>query len=108
MSDITLGQIEAFIVWIGGFIGATSVIVVAVKKAIEKGFKPVNDKIERVDRNSTMNYLVDKMTEIDKGEKLDGVSRKRFIDQYEHYTKDLEGNTYIKEEYDRLKKEGKL
>ena len=108
MSEITLGQIEALFVWIGGFIGATSVIVVAVKKAIEAGFKPVNDKIDRVDKNSTMNYLVEVMDKVDKGGKLEGVARKRFFDEYEHYTEDLDGNTYVKEEYERLKKEGKL
>lgn len=108
MSEITLGQIEALFVWIGGFIGATSVIVVAVKKAINAGFKPVNDKIDRVDKNATMNYLVEVMDKVDKGHKLEGVARKRFFDEYEHYTEDLDGNTYVKEEYDRLKKEGKL
>ena len=108
MSNITLGQIEAFFLWIGGFIGATSVVVVAVKKAIEAGFKPVNDKIDKVDKNATMNYLVARMDEIDHGQKLEGVPRKRFLEEYEHYTKDLGGNTYIHEEYERLKKEGKL
>ena len=108
MSNITLGQIEAFFLWIGGFIGATSVVVVAVKKAIEAGFKPVSDKIDKVDKNATMNYLVDKLSDIDKGQTLEGVARKRFFDEYQHYTEDLNGNTYIKEEYNRLKKEGKL
>lgn len=108
MNDITLGQIQNFMVWITGFVGAVFVIVKAVQKAIEKGFKPVNDKIDRVDKNSTMNYLVEVMDKVDKGHKLEGVARKRFFDEYEHYTEDLDGNTYVKEEYDRLKKEEKI
>ena len=108
MSEITLGQIQNWMVWIIGFIGATITIVKAVRKAIETGFKPVNDKIDKVDKNATMNYLVARMDEIDHGQKLEGVPRKRFLEEYEHYTKDLGGNTYIHEEYERLKKEGKL
>ena len=108
MNEITLGQLQNWMLWGIGFVGATITIINAVKKAIETGFKPVNDKIASVDKNATMNYLVDKMSDIDNGLKLEGVARKRFIDEYEHYTKELNGNTYIKEEYDRLKKEGKL
>jgi len=108
MNEITLGQIQNWMIWAIGFVGATITIIKAVRKAIDSGFKPINDKITSVDKNATMNYLVDKMNDIDKGEKLDGVARKRFFDEYQHYTKDLEGNTYVKEEYDRLKKEGKL
>ena len=108
IDGITLGQLQNFMLWVIGFAGATITIVKAVKKAISVGFAPLTDKIASVDRNATMNYLVDKMSDIDSGLKLDGVARKRFIDEYEHYTKDLNGNTYIKEEYDRLKKEGKL
>lgn len=108
MDNITLGQISNITLWVIGFAGATATIVKAVKKAIESGFKPINEKIEEVDKNATMNYLVDKMDEIDKGFKIEGVSKKRFVDQYEHYTKELKGNTYIHDEYERLKKEGKL
>ena len=108
MSEITLGQIESLLVWIGGFIGAVSVIVVAVKKAVSTGLKPIMDKIDKVDKNATMNYLVARMDEIDKGHKLEGVPRKRFMDEYQHYTEDLKGNTYIKEDYERLKREGKI
>ena len=108
MSEITLGQIESLMVWATGFVGGLWIIVKAVQKAIDKGFKPVYDKIDKVDKNSTMNYLVEVMDKVDKGHKLEGVARKRFFDEYEHYTDDLDGNTYVKEEYDRLKKEGKL
>jgi len=108
MQDITLGQIENLMVWVTGFIGGIWIIVKAVKKAIDKGFEPINKAINSVDKNATMNYLVARMDEIDNGQKLEGVPRKRFLEEYEHYTKDLGGNTYIHEEYDRLKKEGKL
>lgn len=108
MDNITIGQLRDLALWLIGFCGATATIVTAVKKAIAKGFEPIDKKIEKVDKNATMNYLVARLDEIDKGTKLDGVSKKRFYEEYEHYTKDLKGNTYIHEEFERLKREGKI
>lgn len=108
MSNVTLQQVWDFMAWFIGFGGATMAIVKAVKTAIEKGFKPINEKIDRVDKNATMNYIVSQMHEIENGTKLDGVSKMRFYEQYQHYTEDLHGNTYIHDEFERLKKEGKL
>ena len=108
MGEITLNQIWSAMQWVIGFAGSAIAIVVAVKKAISEGFKPIDEKITKVDKNATMNYIVARLDEIDKGNKLDGVSKKRFYEEYEHYVKDLKGNTYIHDEFERLKKEGKL
>jgi len=113
MDEITLGQISNIMLWAIGFFGATFTIVKAVKTAIEKGFKPVNEKIDTVDLNATKNYLVQQIAEIDRNGSIDPVSKLRFYEQYEHYTKPkkeggLEGNTYIKDEVERLKREKKL
>ena len=108
MDNITIGQLRDLILWLIGFGGATTTIITAVKKAIVKGFEPIEKKIEKVDKNATMNYIVARLDEIDKGDKLDGVAKKRFYEEYEHYVKDLKGNTYIHDEFERLKKEGKL
>ena len=45
MNEITLGQIESILLWLTGFGGGIAIIVKAVKKAIEAGFKPVNEQI---------------------------------------------------------------
>ena len=94
--------------WGIGLVGATITIVKSVQKVIKSAFEPIETKIDKVDKNATMNYIVARMDEIDKGTKLDGVAKMRFVEQYEHYTKDLKGNTYIHDEYERLKREGKL
>ena len=108
IENITVGQIYGWLTTLIGIGGATIVIVNAVRKAIDKGFAPINEKIDKVDKNACMNYIVSVLDDIDKGNKLEGVARKRFYEQYEHYTKDLNGNTYIHDEFERLKKEGKL
>lgn len=113
MNEITLGQISNFMLWIIGFGGSTVAIVTAVKKAIRKGFEPIEKKIDNVDLNATKNYLVQMISEVDRNGKIDDASKIRFWEQYEHYTKPkseggLQGNSYIKEEVNRLKKEGKI
>lgn len=130
MAEIKLGDIYAWLVGALAVIGTATGVYTFLKKGINKVFHPLtvkletlsndlnkkidklqetmDEKLDKVDRNATMNYLVARMADIDNGEKLDGVARKRFIDEYEHYTKELSGNSYIKEEFDRLKAEHKL
>ena len=112
MNDITLGQISDLMVWVIGFGGSTFAIITAVKKAISKSFEPINKKIDTVDMNATKNFLVRCIADIDKNG-IDDVTKVRFYEQYEHYIKPkkeggLGGNSYIKSEVERLKKEGKL
>lgn len=108
MDNITLGQISNVMLWVIGFGGSTAAIVAAVQKAIKKGFEPINKKIDAVDMNSTKNYLVQQIGEIDRNGYIDGAAKVRFYEELQHYEKDLAGNSYIKDEVERLKKEGKL
>jgi hypothetical protein len=119
MQDITLGQISGALIFCIGLIGAVITMVHYFKKILDNTFKPTNDKIDnleknlankidKVDKNATMNYIVRCFNDIDRGIVLDSASKMRLKDQYEHYIKDLNGNTYIHDEYERLKREGKL
>lgn len=112
MGNVTLDQIYNFAGWCIGFVSATLVIVRAVKTAIANSFKPIDKKIDTVDLNATKNFLVRCIADIDR-HGIDDVTRLRFYEQYEHYSKPkseggLGGNSYIKDEVERLKKEGKL
>ena len=115
MSDVTLGQISVTIAFIVALITGVKYLLNEFKKALEHALKPTNDKIDKidnkvdkVDKNATMNYIVRCFNDMDRGIKLDSAALMRLKDQYEHYIKDLNGNTYIHDEYERLKKEGKL
>lgn len=108
MGELTLNQLRDFMLWLIAFVTAVFTIIKGVNAGVEKALKPINDKVDRVDKNATMNYLVARIDDIDEGKKIDGVNRKRFFEEYEHYTKDLQGNSYIKEEVERLKREKKL
>lgn len=107
MENITLGQINGFLVYIVGLIGVITTVYKTVKTGIDKGFKPLNDKIDKVDMNATKNFLVARISEIKAGAELDDISKERFIEQYDHY-KSMGGNSYIKLEVEKLQKENKI
>ena len=108
MENITIGQINAFLVYIVGLGATVYTVYKTVASGLKKGLKPIIDKIDAVDINATKNYLVARLSEIDDGQKIEGVNRERFYEELEHYQKDLKGNSYIMAEIERLKKEGKL
>ena len=118
MENWTLGGINAFLVFVITFAGTLTGVYMLIKKVLNKIMQPINVKLEtltidmnnqlsKVDKNATMNYLVRCMEDLEKGATLEGVSRLRFIEQYEHYIA-IGGNSYVKEEYERLKKLGKI
>ena len=107
MENITIGQINGFLVYIVGLIGILTTVYKTVKSGIDKGLKPINDKIDKVDINATKNYLVARISEIKQGQVLDDIAKERFVEQYDHYIQ-LGGNSYIKLEVEKLKQDNKL
>ena len=107
MENITIGQINGFLIYLMGLIGVLITVYNTIKKGIDKGLKPINDKIDKVDINATKNYLASSISDIKRGHALDDITRQRFIEQYDHYVR-LGGNSYITLEVDKLKKEGRL
>lgn len=118
MEGITLGQISLAIGFIVAFVGGVKYILSDMKKITEKALKPTNDKIDAMEKrltkeiqksdlNATKNFLVARLQDLKDGHGLDDISKERFFEQYEHY-KSLGGNSYISNEVDRMRKEGKL
>lgn len=118
MENITLGQISIAIAFIVTFIGGVKYILNDMNKVVEKALKPTNgkidglektlkDEISKSDMNATKNFLVARISDLKAGVKLDDITLERFWEQYEHYI-NLGGNSYIKNEVEKLKKEGVL
>ena len=104
METITLGQISNALAWIVAFGGSITAIIVALKKIIEKQLSPINHKIEKIDINQCRNYLVEFLADIENGVKKDEAQIKRAHEVYDHYKKDLDGNSYIGDKWERLMK----
>lgn len=77
-----------------------------VDKAVDNKFKealePINEKLDNVnadikklDKNQCMNFLVEFIEDSKNGIPKDDIQKKRASEVYDHYTKDLGGNSYI-------------
>lgn len=119
MNGITLGDISNVLVFIAGVLTAGGTIAGFMSKRFGKMMKeqlqPLNDKIDglskqvhQVDIDNTKNYLQQQISAIDAGDRLDTAARERFYENYDHYTNDLNLNSWVHKEVDRLEKEGKL
>lgn len=118
MEQITLGQVAAALTFIVGFIGSVSYIHKNIKKWIADATKPrfdqVDDRIDKLDAKvegidlaTCKNFLVARLSELEKGKPLEGIEKERFYDQYEHYKKHG-GNSYITQWFEDMKERGKL
>lgn len=101
MDNVTLGQVSNVLVWIVGFIGTISTIIMAIKKIIASQLKPLLNKIDKLDINQCRNYLVDFLADIEQGISKDETQIKRAYEVYDHYA-ELGGNSYIHDKWEKL------
>ena len=118
MENITLGQITAAIGIIGILIGGYKALQKNIREGLQKIvsdlLKPITDSInqinvrlDKVDMESTKNFLVRCLSDVEKGEKMTETETERFWEQYEHYTS-AGGNTYIKNKVEDLRDKGRI
>lgn len=119
MENITIGAISETMKFILEFGGLIVAIFVAVKKAVNKAFEPMNKrmdeieenmkkKIEEVELQTTKNFLIQELSEIKRNkDPLDEVTKKRFFEEYDAYIARKQ-NSYIKHEVEECQKKGLL
>lgn len=90
------------IILIASLITAVTTIIVAIKKILVKMFEPINKKIDNLDMGQARNYLVDFLADVENGEKKDECQIERAYELYDHYTKDLGGNSYIHSKWQKV------
>lgn len=104
MEKITLGQIANAITFVVALAGSISALLVGIKKIFNKQLEPLNETIKQLDINQCKNYLVRFLADVESGEKLDNAEIERAYEAYDHYTKDLNANSYIHDKWERLMK----
>lgn len=103
-----MGEISNVIILIASIITAVTTIIVAIQKILKKTFEPINKKIDNIDLGQARNYLVDFLADIEAGVKKDECQIERAYELYDHYTKDLHGNSYIHAKWEKNMKERKV
>lgn len=111
LGNLTLDNLAADIGLLTVIAIGFSTVYVKLKEVlintIKEQLKPVTDAIDKVDKETTKNFLVRCISDIERGDILCETERERFYEQYEHYLAQG-GNTYIKAKVDKLIAEGKL
>ena len=77
MENITLGEIFNVLKFIVEFVGIVGTILIGFKTIINKQLEPINKKIIKIDENQCKNFLVDFLSDNDKGRKKDDEQIKR-------------------------------
>jgi hypothetical protein len=101
-----MNNIANTIILIASFITAVTTIIISMQKILKKMFEPVNKKIDGLDLSQARNYLVDFLADVENGEKKDECQIERAYELYDHYTKDLHGNSYIHAKWEKVMKGG--
>lgn len=101
-----MDNIISWVILIAGLLTAITTICAFCKKVINKGFEPIYKKIDKIDINQCRNYLVDFLSDKEQGIQKNEIQTKRAYEVYEHYSKDLNGNSYIHDWWSRLMEKG--
>lgn len=82
-----------------------------VNKKFSEALQPINDKlsemnndIKKLDKNQCMNYLVEFIEDCKNGIPKDDIQKKRASEVFDHYTDDLNGNSYIHDGWEKYVK----
>lgn len=118
MQTVTLGEIGMTLTFIVGLLTAIGYLKEKgkniINSSVKADLKSIGDKIDKLDKkidtvdmNSTKNFLVARLSEIESGKKMDEIERERFWEQYEHY-QSIGGNSYVHEKVEKFKESGFL
>lgn len=120
---MTLDQAATWLIRLAAVIAALGALykalVYCLNKILESKFDEINTKvvnaiddlskkIEQNDYNSCKNFIVQIISEIDRGVEISETTLERFYEEYDHYVNDCDGNGYIKAKVAALERDGKL
>ena len=119
VQDLTLEQISVAILFIVGLIGGVKYLRKEIREALDKlldeklsgintKLDKMQDSITELDTQTTKNFLVRYLADIEREDVIFDTERQRFWEEYDHYTEELGKNSFIKEWVSRLNREGKL
>lgn len=103
--DFTITNFQQLLLTIISIIGSLTILAGYIKKWL-------GADIKELDKQTTMDFLIMEFARAERHELTDA-EKIHLKERYDHYITDPEkgglgGNSYIKEEYQRLKDEGRL
>ena len=97
-----VGELGEYIVTIAGVLGALSVIGTAFGFVVRHLLKPIRLELRREDIRSCRMFLVGFLCDVENGIVKDEVQWKLAHEIYDHYTKELNENSYVHDKWERI------
>ena len=104
---LTLEQIGIILTFLVTFISSIEFISKRLKRQLNKTLNPINKAIEDLDISQCKNFLVNFLCNVEIGKEIDEIQKQRAYEIYDHYTNDLNQNSYIHERWEELMKGNK-
>lgn len=108
IEQITVADIVGFIIGLVAFAKAVEYIVSVLSSnflnTVRKSIEPISRRLDDIDKEQCKNYLINCFHE---DRELSEFEKQRVHEVYQHY-RELGGNSYIKEEFERMQDEGKF
>lgn len=108
IEQITVADIASFIIGLVAFVKAVEYIVKGLSdnflNNVRKSIEPISRRLDKIDKEQCKNYLIQCFHE---SRELSEFEKQRVHEVYQHY-RELGGNSYIKEEFEKMQDEGKL
>lgn len=136
MEGITLGEVAVALAFIAALLTGGKYLINSIKSGVSnllkdefetlnKKLKAINEriddldkkvdavdtkldeKINNVDMESCKNFLVLRLSSIERGDMMSEVELERFWEQYDYY-RSHDGNSYIRHKIEQLERDGRL
>lgn len=97
-----LDAIIYFASLIGAVVSISAVITRFLNKKLCSVIEPVRNQIHKMDVKECRRFLIDFLVDVENGVLKNEVQWKFAHDVYDHYTKDLKENSYVKDFWERV------
>lgn len=106
MEDVTLGQIKDVVLFIVAFAGGITALYALLMKGIKKLLEPINNELH----NEKMKRLKSDLTTLMCLAESNVISKEQIMLAHEEYDEYIsnKGNSFVKEKFESLHKEGKI
>ena len=85
-------------------ITSLTTIYITIKKIVMSSMKEIISRVDELDFNQCKTYLTNFLADVEKGEIKDSEQMSRASEIYDHYSRDLNGNSYITNKWKKLMK----
>lgn len=94
-------NIQTILTTVVTILSSCTAISIAIKKWL---INPVLKRMDKLDLHQCRNFLVEFLADVERGIEKDECQIRLAYETYDHYRKDLNGNSYVKDKWEKLMK----